>query len=95
MRRGRQKQNQLSVEVADQGEGIPKESKWSVFYPYFSTKSRGSGLGLAICHRIASDHNGSITVRDNQPRGSVFRVTFPLAPPSAYITEIERSAAIG
>ncbi len=89
------KQNQLSVEVADQGEGIPEESKWSVFYPYFSTKSRGSGLGLAICHRIVSDHNGSITVRDNQPRGSVFRVTFPLAHPSTYVTEMERSAAIG
>ncbi len=87
--------SQLVVEVSDEGGGIPVENKELIFSPYFSTKYQGSGLGLAICHRIIDDHNGEITVRDNQPCGSVFRLTLPLAPSSSEPASIERTAAIG
>ncbi len=87
--------SQLVIEVADQGKGIPEENKRHVFSPYFSTKLRGSGLGLAICHRIVADHNGNITMRDNQPRGSIFRVNLPIAPVSSITANVERTAAIG
>jgi two-component system nitrogen regulation sensor histidine kinase NtrY len=87
--------SQLIVEVSDEGGGIPVENKELIFSPYFSTKYQGSGLGLAICHRIIDDHNGEITVRDNQPRGSVFRLTLPLAPSSSEPAGIERTVAIG
>ena len=89
------KRSQLVIEVADQGKGIPEENKRHVFSPYFSTKLRGSGLGLAICHRIVADHNGNITMRDNQPRGSIFRVNLPIASVSSVPANIERTAAIG
>jgi two-component system nitrogen regulation sensor histidine kinase NtrY len=89
------KRSQLVIEVADQGKGIPEENKRHVFSPYFSTKLRGSGLGLAICHRIVADHNGNITMRDNQPRGSIFRVNLPIAPVASVPANIERTAAIG
>jgi two-component system nitrogen regulation sensor histidine kinase NtrY len=89
------KRSQLVIEVADQGKGIPEENKRHVFSPYFSTKLRGSGLGLAICHRIVADHNGNITMRDNQPRGSIFRVHLPIASVSSVPVNIERTAAIG
>ncbi len=87
--------SQLIVEVSDEGAGISVENKEHIFSPYFSTKYQGSGLGLAICHRIIDDHNGAITVRDNQPRGSVFRITLPLASSSTEPASIERTAAIG
>ena len=59
------------------GRGIPPESRDKLFLPYYSTKGRGTGLGLAIVHRIVTDHNGSIRVEDNQPRGTVFTMELP------------------
>lgn len=67
----------LDLSVSDTGSGVPKAAREKLFMPYFSTKGRGSGLGLAIVQRIVSDHNGSIRVEDNQPRGTTFRVELP------------------
>jgi signal transduction histidine kinase len=39
-------------------------------------------LGLAIVSAIASDHGGTVRMRDNSPRGSVFEMEFPARPPS-------------
>jgi len=89
------RRGQLILEVADQGKGVPEGSRGHIFSPYFTTKERGSGLGLAICHRIVADHNGTITLRDNRPRGTVFRVTLPLATVPAISTDAHRTAAIG
>jgi len=69
----------MTVEVADDGPGIPPEDKEKLFLPYFSTKKRGTGLGLAIVNRIISDHNGSIRVEDNRPRGTRFIIELPAA----------------
>ncbi len=90
-----EERNVILVEVADQGQGIPEDVKDHIFSPYFSTKNRGSGLGLAICHRIVADHNGVISVRDNHPAGSVFRVTLPLAPAMDVTPEKRRTLTIG
>lgn len=68
----------LEIQVADTGRGIPPESKEKLFLPYYSTKGRGTGLGLAIVHRIVTDHQGSIRVEDNAPRGTVFTVELPI-----------------
>jgi len=45
--------------------------------PTFSTKRRGSGLGLAIVNRIVQEHQGTIRVEDNLPRGARFVVELP------------------
>jgi len=68
----------LEIQVADTGRGIPPSSKEKLFLPYYSTKGRGTGLGLAIVHRIVTDHQGSIRVEDNRPRGTVFTVELPI-----------------
>jgi two-component system nitrogen regulation sensor histidine kinase NtrY len=62
----------VTIHCADSGPGISDEMKERLFIPYFSTKGSGRGLGLAIVHRIISEHNGSITVEDNQPNGTRF-----------------------
>ncbi|REJ82607.1 MAG: HAMP domain-containing protein [Acidobacteria bacterium] len=67
----------VRIEVADNGCGIPVESREKLFLPYYSTKGRGSGLGLAIVHRIVTDHYGSIRVEANEPRGSIFTIDLP------------------
>ncbi len=66
--------------VADDGPGIPSEDRDRLFEPYFSRKETGTGLGLAIVSAIASDHGGTVRVRDNEPRGAVFEIEFPARP---------------
>ncbi len=68
----------LEIQVADTGRGIPAAAKEKLFLPYYSTKGRGTGLGLAIVHRIVTEHQGSIRVEDNSPRGTVFTVELPM-----------------
>jgi two-component system nitrogen regulation sensor histidine kinase NtrY len=68
----------VTLEVADNGPGIPENVKPRMFEPYFSTKKSGTGLGLAIVNSIVADHNGSIRVFDNNPRGTRFVIEFPV-----------------
>jgi two-component system nitrogen regulation sensor histidine kinase NtrY len=64
-------------EVADNGCGIPPEKRARLFEPYFSTKKSGTGLGLAIVESIISEHQGRIQVKDNYPKGTIFRIELP------------------
>jgi two-component system nitrogen regulation sensor histidine kinase GlnL len=69
----------LSVMISDDGPGIPEQDQENLFAPFFTTKARGTGLGLALCHRIVSEHGGTIA---NEPRpggGARFRVTLPVS----------------
>jgi two-component system, NtrC family, nitrogen regulation sensor histidine kinase NtrY len=65
--------------VADNGCGVPPSFKVKIFEPYFSTKRSGSGLGLAIVTSIIGDHHGEISIRDNQPRGTVVKFALPIS----------------
>jgi two-component system NtrC family sensor kinase len=71
----------VCIEVADQGPGIPEEHLSRIFDPFFTTKGpdQGSGLGLMICHRVVTDHGGSIEVRSRPGDGATFCVRLPLA----------------
>ncbi|MBW1919604.1 MAG: HAMP domain-containing protein [Deltaproteobacteria bacterium] len=68
----------VTIEVADDGKGIPPEHKNRLFEPYFSTKKHGTGLGLAIASSIISEHNGTIRVKDRHPRGTSFIIELPV-----------------
>lgn len=70
--------NNVRVEIVDNGAGVPPEDKDRIFIPYFSRKKSGTGLGLAIVNRIVSDHNGRIMVSDNVPRGTKFVIELPV-----------------
>jgi nitrogen fixation/metabolism regulation signal transduction histidine kinase len=69
----------VTIEVADTGRGIPPRDREKLFLPDFTTKGRGTGLGLAIVSRIVADHNGTIRVEDNRPRGARFIIELPAA----------------
>ena len=67
------------MKVRDNGSGVADEDKLRLFEPYFSTKKSGTGLGLAIANTVVTDHNGRITVTDNEPTGTVFTVELPMS----------------
>lgn len=69
----------VTIEVADTGRGVPPRDREKLFLPDFTTKGRGTGLGLAIVSRIVADHNGTIRVEDNRPRGARFIIDLPAA----------------
>ena len=66
------------IVVADNGCGVPPAHAMKIFEPYYSTKKSGTGLGLAIVNSIIADHNGSVTVRPNEPSGTVIRIELPV-----------------
>ena len=66
------------VKVRDDGVGISVENKERLFEPDFSTKKSGMGLGLAIVSAIIADHKGKIYFMENEPKGAIFVIEFPV-----------------
>lgn len=70
----------ILIEISDDGPGIPNEAKSEIFEmfvtaaPGSADSRRGLGLGLALCKSIMNAHGGEISVRDNEPRGTVFQL---------------------
>jgi two-component system sporulation sensor kinase C len=73
-----------TVEVADQGRGIPEEIADRIFEPFFTTKDGGDtsglGLGLSITKTMVEASGGSITYESRPSEGTVFTITLPLRP---------------
>lgn len=74
---GTMRDRTVLIQVSDPGRGVSDADKEKLFLPQFSTKGRDTGLGLAIVHRIVHDHDGRISVHDNQPRGTRFEIEIP------------------
>ncbi|KRM44295.1 HAMP domain-containing histidine kinase [Lentilactobacillus parafarraginis] len=77
-------ESRLKLEVRDTGQGIADVDKKHVFERFYrSDKSRnaktgGNGLGLAIAQWVVKEHHGTITVKDNHPKGTTFTVVLPI-----------------
>jgi CheY-like chemotaxis protein len=71
----------VAAEVHDTGSGIPPEVVGRIFDPFFTTKpvGVGTGLGLALCHAFITSMGGRIEVESQVGRGTMFRVTLPVA----------------
>ncbi|MFA5500381.1 MAG: ATP-binding protein [Candidatus Omnitrophota bacterium] len=71
----------VSIEVTDNGEGIPEDIQGKIFDPFFTTKSpgRGTGLGLAISYNIIKRFNGDIRVKSALGKGTVFTIVLPVS----------------
>ena len=75
-----------TLEVADEGPGVPDEQKEKIFERFQRLTSgdrSGIGLGLAICRQIVDAHGGRIWVEDNPGGGSRFCFTLPANAPEA------------
>jgi two-component system, NtrC family, sensor kinase len=73
-------QQELELEVRDDGMGIPPEILPQIFEPFLTTKeaTHGVGLGLAISHSIIERHRGRIEVQSESGKGTRFTITLPL-----------------
>jgi signal transduction histidine kinase len=69
--------DRVSIEVEDNGPGIPPDVLTRLFDPFFSTKEGGTGLGLALTQQIVKDHGGDLTVQSTVGRGTTFTVSVP------------------
>jgi two-component system, cell cycle sensor histidine kinase and response regulator CckA len=68
----------VTIEVQDNGVGIPPEVVDRIFEPFFTTKDEGTGLGLATVYGIVTQHKGAVDVESKLGEGSTFRVYLPL-----------------
>ena len=71
----------VSVQISDNGVGIPPDNLQRIFDPGFTTKGVGvgTGLGLSICFKIAQDHGGRIDVESELGKGSTFTIRLPVS----------------
>jgi two-component system OmpR family sensor kinase len=82
-----------SISIVDHGEGIPPQLQERIFERFFradSSRTRdtgGSGLGLAIVASIVALHQGRVDVLDTPGGGATFRVSLPLLPTEAHLTD--------
>jgi two-component system nitrogen regulation sensor histidine kinase NtrY len=72
----------VAVEVVDNGIGLPAENRHRLLEPYMTTREKGTGLGLAIVRKIMEDHGGGIELLDAPAeaanrRGALVRLSFP------------------
>lgn len=71
----------LEITVADDGPGIALEHRDKAFAMFQTLQPRdkveGSGMGLAIVKKVVESFGGSIELSQNQPRGALFRFSFP------------------
>ena len=68
-----------SLEISDNGPGIPEDLRDTLFYPMVSGRDDGSGLGLAIAQGLVTRMGGLIEF-DSVPGHTTFSIYLPLAP---------------
>jgi len=67
--------SEASLEIRDDGPGVPPEQRGEIFKPYFTTNQKGTGLGLAVVQQIVLAHGWEIECLSNDPKGAIFRIS--------------------
>lgn len=69
-------EDEVILNVANNGQPISPESQEQIFVPFFTTKKKGSGIGLSISRQIMRNHNGSIELTRSDSAATVFTLIF-------------------
>ncbi len=67
----------LTLEVIDNGPGIPQEIQERIFYPMVTGHANGTGLGFSIAQSLINRHGGLIECT-SEPGNTIFRILLPL-----------------
>ena len=70
------KDDDVIIQVANDGEPIPVAAQEQIFIPFYTTKKEGSGIGLSISRQIMRNHNGSIELVRSDAKQTVFELRF-------------------
>jgi len=89
---GRLEDEQVVIDISDNGHGVDPALLDGIFVPFFTTKSGGSGIGLSLARQIAIAHSGQIEAMANSPRGMVFRWRMPIQGPVETRSEVGGAA---
>ncbi|MEB2781953.1 7TM diverse intracellular signaling domain-containing protein [Algoriphagus sp. C2-6-M1] len=70
----------VTIEIIDNGPGMPEQVKQRIFEPFFTTKAvgKGTGLGLSIVYSIIENHKGTLEVITEENQGTTFKITLPI-----------------
>ena len=74
IRAGKNSATEATLEVRDNGPGVPVAERAEIFKPYFTTTQKGTGLGLAVVQQIVLAHGWEIECLASEPRGACFRI---------------------
>jgi signal transduction histidine kinase len=78
--RARTSGSDLTIDVSDNGPGVPHEIADEIFRPFITGgRAGGAGLGLAIARDLVRAHGGDIAVAETSANGTTFRFTLPLS----------------
>jgi signal transduction histidine kinase len=69
----------VTIDVIDDGPGIPEAFLGRIFEPFFTTREEGTGYGLYLAGQILREQSGRITARNNPERGATFTLWLPEA----------------
>jgi PAS domain S-box-containing protein len=70
-------EGKISIQVRDEGVGIPDERIPTLGEPFYTTKEKGTGLGLMTCFKIIESHNGELKIHSQVKKGTTVEVTLP------------------
>jgi len=78
-------EQEVWIEVQDNGPGIAPEILKKIFDPFFTTKDpgTGTGLGLSVSQNIIQQHGGKLEVQSTLGVGTTFTITLPIKRPAA------------
>ena len=74
--------NGVILSVSDEGAGITDAEKQNIFKKFYrvgneeTRKAKGTGLGLYIVKYLTEKHNGTVFVKNNTPKGTIFEIVF-------------------
>ncbi len=71
-------EDEVILEIADTGCGIPAADLARIFAPFFSSKPSGTGLGLPVARRIVESHHGKLELDSTPGEGTVARLRLPM-----------------
>jgi signal transduction histidine kinase len=66
------------VKISDSGPGVALHLRDKVFDPFYTTKNGSTGIGLSLCHRIITDHGGSMEISTSTWGGAEFKIMLPI-----------------
>ncbi|MDQ0421229.1 two-component system nitrogen regulation sensor histidine kinase NtrY [Peteryoungia aggregata LMG 23059] len=92
--------DRFTVDVIDNGRGLPTENRHRILEPYMTMREKGTGLGLAIVKKIIEEHGGQLELHDapvdfDRGRGAMIRIILPRADAPAVVTESDKEKVHG